>query len=703
MPQYRNLERPWIVSSLLVVAVFAVYLPAIYLGFVNFDDQYYVTDNLHLHDGLTWANIRWAFSTFYASNWHPLTWLSHMLDCQLFGLNPAAHHFVNALIHAGNSALLFILWLRLTKAPWPAAFIAALFAWHPLHVESVAWIAERKDVLSTFFALLALLHYTTFVQQQSRRHYWLLLLCYVLSLLAKPMYVTLPFVLLLLDVWPLNRLSLPKPDPKTFRRRLAEKWPLFTLALGSCTVTYLAQREGAAVMTLAQLSLPLRLQISLYAYGQYLLNMIWPAHLAVMYPLPNHLHWIHAAAATSTAILVIFSWLAWRARERFAYVTIGWLWYLGTLVPVVGLVQVGDAAHADRYTYFPLIGIFTIVAFGARDLAARFSFLKKICAGAAALILPACIALTEIQISFWHDSESLFRHDLAVTGSNPLASLNLGGALEAKGKKDPSLGLMDDSEALFRNIIATQNNATAHLNLGSALEAKGRNDEALAEYQEALRLDPKLFEADSNIGKLLFGRGDFAGALPYCQLAARLKPDRATLHNNLGLTLQALGRFDEALKEFAEAARLDGTYAIPFFESGKTLLKQGRDAEALPQLFAALRLEPDNLQFSIFTARALASDKNSAGRDGKKALALATGANQAVAAPQPVLLDTLAMALAELGRFDDAEKIQRQAVELVEKSNDREDLAALQQRLELYQNHQPWRESFLATNAPAKN
>ena len=646
--------QPRFIAVLLALVTLVIYLPVLHDGFVNFDDDDYVTNNRVVKNGLTPAGLHWAFTSFHSANWHPVTWLSHMMDCELFGLNPAAHHFVNALIHSMNAALLFILLLRLTSLASPSLIVAALFAWHPLHVESVAWISERKDVLSTFFGLLALLSYANFVKENCRRSFLLALAFFALSLMAKPMLVTLPFILLLLDFWPIQRFN-----NLTIQRLLVEKIPFFLLAAGSCVVTFLAQR-GEAVRTLKQVSLASRLENAVMAATTYLAQIVWPSNLAVFYPMPEKI--ALPVIFISTTALISISVLVWLARKRSPCFIIGWLWFLGTLVPVIGLVKVGDAAHADRYTYFPAIGIFIAVVFGIWNLLKQTNA-WKIFIAASLLALVLCVRLTEYQLQFWRDSETLFRRALAVT----------------------------------------QNNATAHVNLGSALQAEGKPSEAIAEYREALRLDPKQFEADSNLGKLLFEQSKFADALPYCELAVRLKPDRATLRNNLGLTLAALGRFDEALAQFAEAARLDETYAIPRFQTGRTLIKLGRDAEAVPQLFAALQIEPDNLQFLIFTARVLASDENPQGRNGEKAFAVASQAGRIAGSSQPVVLDTLAMTLAELNRFDEAQKNQRQAIELIEKSNDREDLGVMQQRLKLYENLKPWRESFLATNAPAKH
>jgi protein O-mannosyl-transferase len=654
------MSRPRLIALLLALTTLLVYLPVVRCDFVNFDDQVYVTENPHVQAGLTLSGIRWAFTSFYGANWHPLTWLSHMLDCELFGLNPGAHHFVNALFHAANAVLLFVLLLRLTGALWPAAFVTALFAWHPLHVESVAWIAERKDVLSTFFALLALLSYTKYAKENCRRSFWFAFLFFALGLMSKPMLVTLPFVLLLLDAWPLKRIS--KFQISNFSPFILEKFPFFVLAAVSCAVTYVAQRHGSAVMTLDQLSFDLRFENALIAYGRYLLDTIWPVNLAVLYPLPNHLHWIHASAATAAAALFVISWLAWRARNSCTYFIIGWLWFLGTLVPVIGLVKVGSMALAERYTYFPLIGIFIAVAFGVSDLVARFQFLKNFFAAAAVFILLACVALTERQLQFWRDSETLFRRALAVT----------------------------------------RDNGNAHINLGAALEMSGRQTEALAEYREAARLADDNANAHFDIANLLSKTGQTADALPEYRRAIALEPSTANLHNGLGIALADLRKFSEATNEFAIAMQLDAEDPWPHFETANVLLKTGHDAQAIEELRAALRIEPDNYQILTFTAHVLAADENSAVRDGTTALALAIKANAYTAGTQPLVLDALGMACAETGDFTNATEVTQRAFDLASAAKMKK-IEPIQQRLELYKNHQPWRESFLATNAPVKN
>jgi tetratricopeptide (TPR) repeat protein len=653
------MSRPRIAGLLLAFVTLLVYMPVAKHTFVMYDDGDYITENLVVQNGLTWAGFKWAFATWHSANWHPLTWLSHMLDCQLFGLNAGGHHCVNALFHAVNAALLFVLLLRLTGVFWASAFVAALFAWHPMHVESVAWASERKDVLSTFFELLALLAYVRYAglskvrSPKSKVFYILALAMFACALMSKPMPVTMPFILLLLDYWPLERF---KVQGSGFRVRnlVLEKIPFFVLSAASCVVTYLSQR-ASAVVSLKGLPLDLRLDNMLVSYARYLLKLFWPENLAVIYPLPKlYPLW---QLTLSGAALIFISWLVWRERRRFAYLPVGWLWFLGTLVPVIGLVQVGSQAMADRYSYFPSIGIFIALAFGARDLANRFQFSKITIATAAISILAICLVLTEKQLSYWSNDETLFRHAVA----------------------------------------ATDENEVAHLNLGVALEKQRRYAEAIAEYRTALRIYPKSVDTHNNLANLLDNAGDTNAALSEYQEALRLDPKAVAPHNNLGTFYVEIGRLDDAMNEYAEAARLDPSDAHAYYLIGKVLLREGRDSEAIPQFQKAAQFAPDNFQMLAYIARVLASADNPKTRDGNAAYNLASKANALTDGVQPAMLDTLAMAYAELGRFDDAQQAEQDAVTLASKYSFKDDADAMNGRLELYKNRQPYRESY--TNA----
>ena len=581
-----------------------------------------------------------------------------MADCTLFGPNAGAHHFVNVLFHAANVALLFILLWRLTQKIWPSALVAALFAWHPLHVESVAWISERKDVLSAFFALLALLSYTKFVKENSRRSYWFALVFFALGLMSKPMLVTLPFVLLLLDYWPLQRIS-------NLPRVVLEKIPFFLLAAISCVITFFAQRSGESIIPLARISLGYRLENAPVAVAGYLQNLLCPAGLCVIYPMPDKIPVL--PAALSVALLILISIAAWHWRKSKPHLITGWLWFLGTLVPVIGLVQVGSQAMADRYAYLPSIGFFIALVFLLDDFAARMQMPKIIATGAAAVILTGCILATEYQLQFWRDSETLFRRAVAVTQNNDIALVNLGVALDIQGRFDEALIVYRQAEEIAgsRNRFGLYE---IHNNLGNILDILGRYAESLAEYREAIRQ----------------------------------RPDDAMLHNAAGGELAALNRFDGALAEFDEAEALDPKYAAPHVEAAKVLFKIGRDAEGLDEFRAALRIEPANYQILATTAHYLAANENAAARNGKTALGLALKADELSGHVQPRVFDILGMACAENGDFSNAVIYAQNAIDLAA-AVQMKDTGPLQARLELYKNNKPWRESFRATNAPPGN
>ena len=673
--------RPRSIGLLLALVTLLVYLPATHYPFINYDDPDYVADNHVVQNGLTWSGVKWAFAGAHASNWHPLTWLSHMADCDLFHLNPGGPHLVNILFHSVNAALLFTLLFRLTKQMWPSAIVGALFAWHPLHVESVAWIAERKDVLSTFFSLFTLLSYTRYVQKRSQTgsrepnasmagqaldprqwtaDYFLALLFYVLALLSKPMPVTLPVVMLLLDYWPLNRIEGFKlkvagttgSEPSTFNFQLSivfEKWPFFLLAAASCVIAFLAQHH--AISSLERVPLGFRLENVPTAYARYLWKMLWPIHLAIFYPLRAPIAW--QLVAESVAILAGVSVIVWRERKCSSWLIVGWLWFLVTLLPVIGLVQVGAQAIADRYTYFPLIGIFLAITFSAQAVAEQFAFLKKSWATAVVLILCACMFFTEKQLSYWHDNESLFDHALTV----------------------------EDSDI-------------AHICLGTALQDQNRLSEAMTQYIMAWRLNPESDLAYSDLAKLFNDEDKLELAAVYYREAVKRKPRLPSVYDNFGIVMVKLGHFDEAMDEFSAAAQNDATDAQPHFLMGRVLLQLGRDAEAVKQLREALQLAPENLEMLIFAASVLAADNNSQVRDGAAAHVLAEKAVKLTGGQQPAALDVLAMACAEAGQFDEAMQFQLQAIKLSEAAGQKEDVALMQGRMQVYQQHQPWRESF---------
>ena len=548
----------------LVVATLSVYMRAGGNGFVNYDDNRYVTANPHVATGITPGNVGWAFTTTTASNWHPLTWLSHMTDCQLYGLNPRWHHLTSVALHALNAVLLFLLLARMTHAPWRSAFVAALFALHPLHVESVAWVAERKDVLSTLFFLLTLLVYARYVERPGPARYVPVFCLYALGLMAKPMLVTLPCVLLLLDYWPLGRYRTANParpvlpgdgdsrgklvNGSSVGRLVLEKVPLFLLAAASGMITVYAQKSGEALASLEVVPYGLRISNAFVAYVAYIGKMFWPAGLSVIYPLPPGVPLWQVAGAV--LLLSGISILAILLRGSAPFLLVGWLWYLGTLVPVIGLVQVGIQAFADRYSYIPLIGLFMCIAWAVPEAASAGRRQRALLAASAALVLVVFAATTWRQTGFWKDSRKLFTHALAVTSGNYMAHLNLGTALAEQGNLAEA---MDHYDAALR---INPNLAIAHFNLGNGLLAQGRRAEAVSQYRAALRINPSYASAHYNLGVVMAGEGMSAEAIEHFSEAVRSKPDFAKAHVAWGLALSREGRLAEAVSHYYEALRL---------------------------------------------------------------------------------------------------------------------------------------------------
>ena len=557
----------------LAAVTLAVYLQVLHFDFLNYDDPDYVTQNIHVRGGFSWDNIVWAFTAFHAANWSPLTWISHMADCQLFGLRAGWHHFSSVLLHTAAAILLFAALKRLTAARWPSAFVAFLFALHPLHVESVAWIAERKDVLCALFWFLALLAYERYARQPTRLRYILVLLCFCLGLLAKPMIITLPAVLLLLDFWPLGRSG--------WRRLVLEKLPFVALAIGSSVVTFFAQKQGYTVRSLATFPAGLRIENALVTYARYLLRMFWPANLAVFYPYRFRLPWWQVAAS---ALLVIgISALAVRLARTRPYFAAGWFWYVATLIPVIGLVQVGAQSSADRYMYVPMAGLGIVLAWGGAELFRG----KPRTAGAMSLVaLAACAILTSLQLPVWTNSGTLFQHAAEVTSGNYVAYNNL---------SQYELSRMQNQDAMVnaqRALDIRPAYPEAHTNLALALRRIGKLDDAEREYRTALQILPVSEPAHAGFGALLAVEGKMSDALREFATAVQLRPEDDDAHYNLGRTLAALGRTDEAAAEYYETIRLRPENAEARHSLAFLLLGRGRMNGALDQLRAEARLKP---------------------------------------------------------------------------------------------------------------
>ena len=587
-----NLRQDVLVCLFLIVATLAVYWQVQNFDFVNFDDGKYVAENQHVQEGLTVESIVWAFKTIHAGNWHPLTWLSHMLDCRLFGLNPGRHHLTNLFFHIANTLLLFVVFRRMTGSLWQSAFVAALFALHPSHVESVAWISERKDVLSTFFWMLTMWGYIRYVDHLSVHRYLLVILFFVLGLMSKPMLVTLPFVLLLLDFWPLKRIQIEPSDPdignvrqkSNFLFPVLEKVPLIALAAASSMVTFYAQKHGGAVASLDVIPLKARIANALVVYVKYIGNMIYPAKLAALYPHPVILPLWQTSGAC--LLLVSISFAAIISVRQRPYVAAGWLWYLGTLVPVIGLVQVGNQAMADRYTYVPLIGLFVIIAWGVPELVISWKHRIKWLSLLATIMLAALMVVTWKQVGYWKNSITLFEHTLEVTSNNYVPHNNLGLALDQQGRTKEAI------EHYLQALRIQPAYAAAHNNLGNALNKLGRTEDAVNHYLQALRITPDFKEAHNNLGVVLDKQGRTEEAVAHYLQALRINPDYADAHSNLGNALKKLGRTEEAIDHYLQVLRIQPDFEEVHNNLGNALLKQGKDTEAIEHFNEALRINP---------------------------------------------------------------------------------------------------------------
>jgi tetratricopeptide (TPR) repeat protein len=579
------------ICLLLLAATLAVYSQVRNYEFVNYDDPEYVGENPHVRAGLTADSVAWALTSFDAANWFPLTWITHMADYQFFGMESGWHHLTNVWLHALNALLLFAVLKRMTRARWPSALVAFLFALHPLHVESVAWVAERKDVLSAFFWFLTLWCYARYVERPGVGRYLTVLLAFSLGLMAKPMIVTLPFVLLLLDVWPLRRSPLP----------WLEKLPLLALSAGASLVTFLAQRSSGAVAPLAGTPLALRMENALVSYLVYIGDMLWPAGLAVLYPLPRALPVLGVAAAgLALAGISLVVARQWRARP---YLAVGWCWYLGTLVPVIGLVQVGTQSHADRYTYVPMIGLTIMLAWGAAELVERWPRARKAVIAAAVVACSASLAVTWFQIQYWASTETLLGHTLEVTSDNFITHHNLADYYLQHGRNEEAR--QHDAEALRINPMYME----ARLNLALALSLLGRPGDAEVEYRRALEQQPEgkqMALAHSGLGAALAAQHRTTEALPELQLAVQLRPESAEGHYNLGTALAELGRNPEAASEFTIAVRLEPEDAEAHYRLAVALAAQDKRNEAADEFAIVAQLRPADAVTQYNLAIALA-------------------------------------------------------------------------------------------------
>jgi protein O-mannosyl-transferase len=726
------------VCLVLAAMTFAVFGQTLWHEFVNFDDREYVYENPVVARGLTLKGIVWAFTQAHAANWHPLTWLSHMLDCQLYGLNPGGHHLTNVLLHTATVILLFLVLRQMTGALWRSAFVAAVFAIHPLRVESVAWVAERKDVLSGLFFMLTLGAYVRYVRRPwSLARYGLVVLLFAMGLMCKPMLVTLPVVLLLLDYWPLQR-------TESAGKLVLEKLPLLALSAVSGVVTLLAQQ--GAIQSGVSYSLPNRLGNALASFLVYLGQMVWPAGLAVLYPFPHNgvpALWVALAGALLAGLSAV---ALWQRRTR-PWLLMGWLWYLVMLLPVVGILQVGGQSHADRYTYLPQIGIYVAVTW----LVAQWRVSRVALGGLMTAVLAVLMVCAWKQTSYWQNNQTLWNHTLTCTTGNDVAHNNLGNALLQMGRLDEAIIQYQKAFEIMPGLAET------HYNLAVALSQAGRVDEAIAHFQKALQIKPDYAEAHNNLGNALLRKGSVDEAILHFQKAVEINPAFATAHNNLGITLLQKGRVDEAISQyqkafqimpdfaeahynlavalsqagrvdeaivhfqkalqinprladahyslggaflqkgsvdeavtqFQEALRINPDYTAAHVNLGNIFREKGRQDEAIAHFQRALQIEPANPAIQNNLAWLLATCPQASLRDGHKAVELVRQANELSGGKNPIILRTLAAAFAETGRFSDAVHTAQKAIELAQAAGQQDMVGHLNTELKHYEAGRP--------------
>jgi FOG: TPR repeat len=724
----------WLIPGLcllIVAATWVVFGQTVHYEFVNFDDDIYVYENLRITSGLTLQGIRWAFSHSYCYYWAPLPALSHMLDCQLYGFSPGSHHLVSVLLHGATAVLLFLVFREMTGALWRSAFVAVVFAIHPLRVESVAWITERKDVLSGLFFVLTLGAYVSYVRnlggKGSQARYLVVAFLFAMGLMSKPpSLVMLPLVLLLLDFWPLSRFGQPvsagtpaerirgKDSFSVLKGLVIEKIPLFAVSAVSCAVTILT----ANTVPVEQRSIGARLANAIVSYTAYLGQTFYPADLAVFYPFP-------ASGIPSWKILSSLVLLAsvtvgvFVLRRSQRYLVVGWLWYLGMLIPMIGLIQVGAQARADRFTYLPQIGLLLLIAWAMGDLCASLRHRCAVLGAGALMAVAALMACAHLQASHWKNSESLWRHILACTSSNNVAHNNLGTALLQMGR-------VDEAAIHFQKALEVQPQyAEARNNLGNVFFQKGRIDEAVADYQRALEINPKLPLARYNLGVAFLQKGRVSEAAGHFQGALQIEPDFVKAHYNLGITLVQLGRVSEAIGHYNKALEINPNYAEAEYNLGIALLQigrlneavshynkalvinpnyveahnnlgtalvqLGRVSDALAHFQRAMEIDPLNVEAQNNMALVLATFPERRVRNGTKAVELAERADHLTGNANASISATLAAAYAEAGQFHNAITTARRALQLATDQGNTALADAIRAQIRLYQSGFPYR------------
>jgi tetratricopeptide (TPR) repeat protein len=720
----------------LILSTLLVYWQVRNFDFVNCDDSVYIYENPHMSSGLTWDNVIWAFTTGYASFWHPMTWLSLMLDRQLFGPDPGWFHLTSVFLHLANTLLLFAVLKKMTGSLWRSAFVAAAFALHPMHVESVAWIAERKDVLSTFFLLLTLAAYTDYTKRPTVVRYIGTLVLFTLGLMAKPMLITLPFVLLLLDYWPLDRFELSqsvktsamqsrKSTPSGSRytplhRIIMEKIPFLVLTIVFSVVTFLTQQKGGGLADITTIPLKDRFGNASLSYAAYIGRMFWPKDLAAHYPFSAH-------SIQSWQVLLCFLLMAgvslltlrfWRSRK---YLLVGWLWFVGTLIPVIGLVRFTNSSYADRFTYIPYTGLFIMIAWGLPELLSKWPQRRIALGLSMAVVLTTLGICAHRQVSYWNDSITLFSHAIEVTRDNYVAHYSRGSAYVELGRWQEAIedfnqaisispgyaeayngrgnvygrsGRYQEAIEDFNQAISiSPGHAEAYNNLGIAYGGLGRWQEAVDAYKQGMRIKPDYADAYYNLGNVYGKLGRWQEAIDTYKQGMRIKPDYAEGLYNLGAAYGGLGRWQEAIEAYKQGIKVNPNFAEARYNLAKALAGQGRYDEAIDQYRAALKLKGDWHSLMNSLAWLVATNPDIKNRDTNEAIRLASGACKLTNYEDAAFLDTLAAAYASAGKFSEAVDTANKALGIADAANQPQLRNDIQYHLSFYTQGKPYIES----------
>jgi protein O-mannosyl-transferase len=711
MPEQKTSRQQLIlISAGLVLLIGTAFEPLRHNAFIDFDDNSYIVNNDPIQSGFTSQSVVWAFTSGYAANWHPLTWLSHMLDIELFGLNPLGHHLHNLLLHTLSTVLLFRLLYRMTGTLWCSVFVAMAFGLHPLRVESVAWAAERKDVLSVFFFMLTLTAYLYYVNRGGLFRYLLVALSFTMGLMAKPMLVTAPVLLLILDLWPLGR-----NRQNSIARLIMEKIPLLVLSIGSCIVTYTAQQSGGSMAPKLLSWLP-RLSNSLTSYIGYWGKVFWPSDLALLYPYHDNLPlW---QPIISFLILAVVSGLVIYRFRKQPYLAAGWAWYLVTLLPVIGLVQVGSQSMADRYTYLPSIGIFIVVSWGTAHLVSGWRYQKLLSGISMLIIASAMIIGTRTQLHYWQNSTALFKHTLAVTHNNHIIHHSLGWVLAKQGNLDEAADHFNKALALWpdfpeanldmaslsikrneldkamnylhRVLKLEPENATAYCNMGLIFESQDNIDQAIGAYEQAVRFDGNNYKAWNALGVLKANRGLLDEARDCFGRCIQMNPNDSESWRNLGFTRQMQNQTDEAVSCYRTALDKDPNNYQAWCNLAQSLQMTGKVQEATDACRRALRINPDSAEAMNNLAWILASSADDKVRNPAEAIGLARKACQMTAFEDPDNMDTLAAAYAAAGQFKEAIETAQKAITSAALEEQKTKADEISKRLQLYQTGKPY-------------